>query len=430
MVWPEVSIEDFPPERDDEPASLRQDILDELTDHFVCALNRELLKNPNEQLARQSVLNQFGDPVKVARQLWFDAMKEKLMSQRMMTGFSAVMAVCSIAVVGIAWAMMQRSERVNQKMLEQLAVMVDRPQSFATSNVDQQILKQLEQLNQKQIGQVSSTSELLSPISFQLVQAGEDAKPASGFTGLLVKRGSKTDSFTVNAISDETGKLNFKRLPWGQYQLTLSAPWGESLHTRTISTIPGQEYNETIVSPSQEPQKVSVTFKIDWTEQPKEGQGYLLCDFRNRVSSRERDSFTLVTPRAIQDKVWSFPHDLKDHPEQGVYLIDLKTNQLISCPLNAEGMFIDLDSQKLKEQTSVKMYEGRYMDPSLYYLQKQDLSQLSKLNKMEYFGFLRFSDSHPVRIDATRNAGPGMFVTPFNRYFPFGLSQESIQARI
>ena len=80
MVWPEVSIEDFPPERDDEPSSLREDILDELTDHFVCALNRELLKNPDEQTAKQRVINQFGDPVKIARQLWLDAMKERMMS--------------------------------------------------------------------------------------------------------------------------------------------------------------------------------------------------------------------------------------------------------------------------------------------------------------------------------------------------------------
>jgi len=64
VAWPEISIDDFPHRRDDEPSSLRQDILDELSDHFVCALNRELLKNPNEQIAKQRVITQFGDPVK------------------------------------------------------------------------------------------------------------------------------------------------------------------------------------------------------------------------------------------------------------------------------------------------------------------------------------------------------------------------------
>ena len=35
----------LPPPRDDEPASLRQDILDELADHLICAYNRELLRS-------------------------------------------------------------------------------------------------------------------------------------------------------------------------------------------------------------------------------------------------------------------------------------------------------------------------------------------------------------------------------------------------
>ncbi|HAW26628.1 MAG TPA: hypothetical protein DCY03_00705, partial [Planctomycetaceae bacterium] len=93
MNWPELSIEDFPPRRDDEPSSLRQDIIDELSDHFACALNRELLKNPDEQIAKQRVIQNFGDPIKIARQLWLDAMKEKIMSQRIMTGISVLMAV-------------------------------------------------------------------------------------------------------------------------------------------------------------------------------------------------------------------------------------------------------------------------------------------------------------------------------------------------
>ncbi len=42
----------LPPPADDEPASLRQDILDELGDHLACAYNRELLRGANSQLAR------------------------------------------------------------------------------------------------------------------------------------------------------------------------------------------------------------------------------------------------------------------------------------------------------------------------------------------------------------------------------------------
>ena len=56
----------MPAPRDDEPANLRREILDELGDHLACAYNRELLRGANSQLARQRVLDLFGDPAAVA----------------------------------------------------------------------------------------------------------------------------------------------------------------------------------------------------------------------------------------------------------------------------------------------------------------------------------------------------------------------------
>ncbi len=185
------------------------------------------------------------------------------MSQRIMTGISAVMAVCSIAVVGIAWMLMRVSQGVNQKMLAQLAVIADRPQADSAvvksmqrtneaivrelkilaesqkpsqqaggmgsgfgssmggeedgfgaiakplepSNTNQQILKQKEQLNNKSSSQGGSTSEAMNQISFQLVQDNKGKKPAVGFTGRLTKIG--TDAFSLNATSDGKGILNF-----------------------------------------------------------------------------------------------------------------------------------------------------------------------------------------------------------------------------
>ena len=40
----------LPPPRDDEPASLRHDILDELGDHLACAYNRELLRGADSSV--------------------------------------------------------------------------------------------------------------------------------------------------------------------------------------------------------------------------------------------------------------------------------------------------------------------------------------------------------------------------------------------
>ena len=56
-----LSVE-LPSPRDDEPASLRDDILDELADHLGCAYRREQLRGADSATARNRVLQQFGDP--------------------------------------------------------------------------------------------------------------------------------------------------------------------------------------------------------------------------------------------------------------------------------------------------------------------------------------------------------------------------------
>jgi hypothetical protein len=85
----------MPPHRDDEPASLRQDIIDELGDHLARAYNRELLGGVDPTAARQRVLDRFGDPAAMARRLWFDAMKGKIMTQRILIATCLVVILAS-----------------------------------------------------------------------------------------------------------------------------------------------------------------------------------------------------------------------------------------------------------------------------------------------------------------------------------------------
>src|SRR5262249_7249597 len=83
MPWPPDIAGELPAPRDEEPSSLRQDIADELGDHLKSSFNRELHFTREESSAKRNVLDRFGDPRHVARQLWFDAMKEKIVSQRL-----------------------------------------------------------------------------------------------------------------------------------------------------------------------------------------------------------------------------------------------------------------------------------------------------------------------------------------------------------
>ncbi len=130
MDWPNDIAGQLPAPRDDEPDSLRDDIVDELADHLTCALNRELHATSNETDAERNVLERFGNPRRIARRLWFDAMKEKIMSQRLQMVQTVVMAVICLAVLGLTWTIFSQNRaltEVNRAVLEQLTAMSGRP---------------------------------------------------------------------------------------------------------------------------------------------------------------------------------------------------------------------------------------------------------------------------------------------------------------
>src|SRR5579872_1743879 len=101
MNWFRDIADELPAPRDDEPSSLRQDIADELADHLHSSFVGELHRTPEETTAKQHVLDRFGDPRRVARQLWFDAMKEKIMSQRVNLALTSLMTMACLAALGL-----------------------------------------------------------------------------------------------------------------------------------------------------------------------------------------------------------------------------------------------------------------------------------------------------------------------------------------
>jgi len=415
--WPELSIDDFPPRRDDEPSSLRQEIIDELSDHFACALNRELHKNPDEQLARGRVLEQFGDPIKVARQLWLEAMKEKIMSQRIMTGLSAVMAVCCLAVVGIAWSMMKQSERVNLKLLERLAAMEEQPRDAGT----QQILTQLEQLKAEQAAQSESSSQEMNPITFELIQEQEGGKPAVGFSGELSKlddQGSR-EVFKVKAESNAEGQLEFGKLPWGKYELKLSTPWREEYSSGILTTIPGRKYEQTIYCPGEAPETASLRLQVNWPEQASDEAEFMLCDFRSASSYHRSGTrrYSLSTYRRIQGSRWSYRHNMTQAAARSVYLIDVQNQRATLCPVGEGGGFVDIDFDKLVWQPTVEALQGEYIAPPCsYLLRKGDLATLSKLNSIKVFITLTPNQNGGELLRVTGTPSHGMFISPFEKF--------------
>ena len=103
------------------PDALRQDIADELTDHLHCALERELVGEPDLRQASKNVLNRFGFPGAIARQLWFDSMKDTIMFQRLQFALVLVMTCACLFLGWLAWSVSYQNAHANQDLAAQLA---------------------------------------------------------------------------------------------------------------------------------------------------------------------------------------------------------------------------------------------------------------------------------------------------------------------
>ncbi len=113
MDYPEALSAALPPRRSDEPAGLRQDIFDELADHLTCSYHRELLRGVDSTVARARALERFGDPAAVARRLWLDAMKGKIMAKRVLIATCVMMTCASLSLAAVFW---MRSNRAAQEL--------------------------------------------------------------------------------------------------------------------------------------------------------------------------------------------------------------------------------------------------------------------------------------------------------------------------
>ena len=129
MAWSDDITGELPAPRDDEPEHLRKDIADELSDHLHCALNRELHFTQDQHQAKQNVLSRFGNVNRIARQLWFDCMKEKIMSQRLNLAMTTLMTVVCIVLCFFVWNVsensreaMQTSQQLSQAIIARVPV--------------------------------------------------------------------------------------------------------------------------------------------------------------------------------------------------------------------------------------------------------------------------------------------------------------------
>jgi HAAS len=155
MDWPEDLARELPAPRTDEPPELRRRIIAELRDHLHTDWQRELLRTGDAERARRNVLIRFGDPARLARKLWFDAMREKIMMQRGMLVALLAMVLVSAGSLGLTWFVVAQAGQVNQALLEQ------------NRAVNQSLLARLEALGRAPAETAAKSTEW-SPLKFRV----------------------------------------------------------------------------------------------------------------------------------------------------------------------------------------------------------------------------------------------------------------------
>ncbi len=312
MSDPRDLTADLPAPRDDEPESLRQDIVDELRDHLACAFVRELhtpssrgcisADQTTQDTVQQRVLARFGNPASIARRLWWDAQQEKIMSQRLMLAASVVMAVACCAMfvlikqsVDAQQAFFGQQQQTTQALLLQFQEDADQAARERQTQFEQ-LLAQSQQASRDLATQAAHSAEMAeqsltesraaqaklaerlasiedrqqgpsdwNPVELKLVQGTENGPPAAGFTATLRMTTSETGIPPVNGASNENGIVRFDRVRYGVYELRLTSPWKE-YYGQSISIQPGESYSATIVCPPAAPELQKVTVSVDWPD--------------------------------------------------------------------------------------------------------------------------------------------------------------------
>lgn len=285
MTWPPDIANELPAPRDDEPASLRRDIADELADHLLSSFTRELHFTPKEPAAREKVLDRFGDPRRIARQLWFDALKEKIMSQRFQLVLSSLMTIACLGAVAMMAFMLRDSREVNSAILEKLASLTAPQPVVQPAAPAEEVPRSMDWVRAK----------------FKLSLGEKGGPPAAGFklqiNGALGET-QKNGNVTFGVMEETAGPdgivdLGFFR--YGSYSISVTAPWGEFLN-RQVALRPGQPPVREIVGPAAAPEEADVRFHVQWPDDLKEQHLWLICNVSAAQRHLGSEYWTIAQP--------------------------------------------------------------------------------------------------------------------------------------
>jgi len=283
MEWLDDLSVALPAPRDDEPPDLRRKIVAELRDHLHAAMRRELLLTGNAEQARQNVLARFGDPARLACKLWYEAMWERIMTQRLTLVALVAVVLVSIASMGLTWFLALQAGQVNQALLEQ------------NRAANELMLAKLAALGNA--GGNAGKSMEWNSLKVRLSLEEPGGPPAVGFKvdllGQVFDAGSST---SLDRTTGPDGVADFGLVRPGQYLFDVETPWGESIdsgdmHGRLVTVLPGEPQTLEIACPSSL-EETEITMAVDWPNDLVGQPLWLVCDF-------------VRSPRDVGGQLWA-----------------------------------------------------------------------------------------------------------------------------
>jgi hypothetical protein len=277
MDFRDTLSEGLPAPRDDEPAEVRRDIVDELADHLSCSYSRELLRGSQPGAARQRVFERFGDPAAVARRLWLDAIGAKLMLQRILLATCLVVSLASLSLTGALWFQNSRAQRESARAaVEALKAMT--VENARAREGQQQVVQQLRAMAEE----IRGTRSLdWNPLSFQLTEDTPDGPPAVGFHLTLSEFGANAGvrfggggggggglgaTTRTMRTTDRAGIAEFGFVHPGNYWFQVRKDWDQGfVESRGQVTVdPGSRVTKKLVCPRTPLERVAVRIRADW----------------------------------------------------------------------------------------------------------------------------------------------------------------------
>lgn len=227
MAWPDPEVKVFPRPRPKEPAHLRQDILDEIADHLALAAEAERDRCGDESEVWRRILGRFGDPNALARQLWWDAMKEGIMREWIKTG---VVVVVGVAMVAFMWVVLRQMQQSNQEVLLALRERGEDPTAMSVT------------------------------LDVVVHRGTEDGPPAEGIKVSFSGKGPGDEDLSIQDTTAADGRLHFGPLQQGKYLLSFYDTASGLGHKRTETLWAGHGADELhIVAPDVGKAEVSLT---------------------------------------------------------------------------------------------------------------------------------------------------------------------------